>query len=193
MKTIDVANIKEPYFACNDKERGFVHLLVEGLPKHRAYKQSFDSSSLDNYYLSRKAKSVLAGNAGIYYRSLMAEVLDEKLAPFIMTREQRLSTLTSLVYMSLTQYDQDREPQQAAIAIKSINTMNAMTGDNAPSELNITGALINADLSQLSAHDATQQYKDMMRDLGARVRKTLEHKPPDQDRGGHLEPGSATV
>ncbi len=176
MTEIDVTNAKDPFFDCNERERVFVHLLVEGVPQHTAYNKSYNSTSKDHYHHARQAKKLLAGKAGIYYRSLMSEVLSTKLAPFILTREQRLEMLTSAAFMALTEYDERREPQQAAILIKAVNTMNAMTGDNAPTELNIVGQIIDNNTANLSAHEITSRYKEMMRNMTARVK---QNKTPE--------------
>ncbi len=160
-----------------------MHLLVKGLPRHKAYREAFNSKSKNDSDLRYRAKKRLEGVAGEYYNTLMDEVINNELLPVVLSRAQRLRMLSTLTHLCMDEYRINREPQQANAVIKAINTMNNMTGDNATQDINVNHTVINADLTQLTPNDATLKYKEMMNNINARLEK-MPRKTQQETEGG---------
>ncbi len=148
--------IDQIYMDLNEKKIEFAHLVANGKKKSPAFKEVWE------YFDVIQVNRLMMGKTGELIGLLKLSSKEFIRSRHVADRRERLEGMTQLYYEGMSNYQNTGEAAHGAVAIKAVNTLNAMTGENAPEEVHHLVEITSAQLENMSHSDRTQAYKRMM-------------------------------
>lgn len=163
--------------ACSDKEKELAYLVYSGVERKHAIAQIYGEQWLNKpkYKVDQKYMQLMNGPAGVLFGLLSHPMNEAKLAPYTLSRIEKLSFLSNIAALAYKHAEFKTDDGTEIInsqavnqAIRAISELNKMQGDHSAQQIEVQKTILSASLTaELSTEQATDLYRQVMQ--GGRI------------------------